>query len=1068
MSIRTFIERPVLSIVISAAMLIVGVIALIQLPVEQFPSIAPPVVEVIANYPGANAATVEKSVVVPLEEAINGVEHMDYISSSSSNNGDAYITVYFKQGTDPDMAAVNVQNRVSTAQGVLPAEVTKVGVTTSKQQKSMLKAVSLYSPDDSYDQTFISNYLNIHVIPKLKRVSGVGQVTMLGSNYSMRIWLKPDKMALCNLTPADVTKALNAQNIESPTGSFGENYMGTFQYTMNYKGRLSTVEEFGNIVIRSQPTGELLRLKDVARIELGDEAYNYRSRTNGHAACPFMIYQTPGSNATQIISEIDKELTTLSQSLPKGLKFVTLQSTKYFLDASIHQVIKTLFEAFVLVMIVVLVFLQDWRSILIPSISILVSLIGTFAFLYLAGFSVNMLTLFALVLAIGIVVDDAIIVVEAVRVRFEIGYVSPYKATIDAMNGITSAIITTTLVFMAVFIPVSFMSGTSGIFYKQFGLTMAAAVGLSAINALILSPTLCVLILKPESQEKQGFMALFSKAFNSSFHAIARHYMGGVLFFIRKKYVVWSSLALVAIAVVFLIKNTKTGLVPDEDTGTVMVNITMPPGSSLSRTEKAINMIDKRLRKIPQIESYNNTSGYGLIGGAGPSTGMFIIKLKPWDERKGDGNGIKAVMQKIDFIGKNMPDVQIFTMAPPLIDGYGVSNGFEINFQDLKGGSMQELYNAGQQFIHALSKRPEIASAYTTFNINFPQYKVDVDAARCERAGTTPDAVLETLSGYFSGSYISNFNRFTKLYRVMMQSAPEYRISPSSLERTYIRIGNEMAPLSQFVTLTKIYGPESKNRFNLYSSITINGSAAKGYSSGDAIRAIQEISSTSMPKGYGYELSGISREENRSTNNTVYIFAFCFIFVYIILCGLYESLLVPFSVLLSVPFGLMGSFIFAKMMGLENNIYMQTGLIMLIGLLSKTAILLTEYATQRRREGMTLVQSAIAAAKARFRPILMTVLAMIFGLLPLMFAHGAGANGNSSLGTSVIGGLLIGSLALLFIVPALFVVFQALQERIGYLGGKVLPVHMHRPSQDGEIEVEKKEIVNHKMNKRHE
>ncbi len=1063
MKLKIFIERPVLSIVISVAIVLVGIISLLTLPVEQFPTIAPPTVEVTTSYPGANAETVQKSVIIPLEEAINGVENMTYINSTASNAGDVYITIYFKQGTDPDLAAVNVQNRVSKAQGQLPADVTRIGVVTNKQQKSMLKAVTPWSPDDSYDTQFLNNYLAINVIPRLKRVSGVGEVTLLGSNYSMRIWLKPDVMAQYGLVPADVTNALAAQNIESATGSFGENYEGVFQYTMRYKGRLATPEEFGNIVIKSLPTGEVLRLKEIARVQLGDEAYNYRSMTNGHAGVQFMVYQTAGSNATEVINAIDAQLAEMSEDLPEGIEFGELYSTKDFLDASMHQVIKTLFEAFLLVVIITYIFLQDVKSMIIPTISILVSLVGTFAFMSLAGFSINLLNLFALVLAIGIVVDDAIIVVEAVQARFDAGYKSSYMATFDAMGSITSAIITTTLVFMAVFIPVSMMGGTSGTFYTQFGITMAAAVGISAINALTLSPALCALMLRPylneDGQMKRNFAARFRVAFNAAFSVVSSHYIKGVLFFVRRRWLAVGGLACVAVALAWMMNTTKTGLVPDEDMGSVMVNVTTPPGSSLAQTSAVMEEIERRLDSIPEIKIASETAGYGLIGGAGPSSGMIIAQLTDWSERKEDQSGIDAVLAKINGFAKDMPGVQIFAMAPPLIDGYGVSNGFEIYLQDRAGGDVAGLYDVGQKFISALLERPEIASAYTTFNVNFPQYLVEVDAAKCQRAGTTADAVLSTLAGYFSGQYVSNFNRFNKLYRVMIQSSPEYRITPESLDKTFTRVENgEMAPLSQFVKLTKVYGPESLGRFNLYSAMGINGEAAQGYSSGDAIQAIQETADEVLPRGYGFEFAGLSREESQTTNNTAIIFLICTVFVYLILCGLYESFFVPFAVILAVPFGLMGSFLFAKLMGLENNIYMQTGLIMLIGLLSKTAILLTEYASERRRAGMSLVQAALAAAKVRLRPILMTILAMIFGLLPLMFATGAGANGNSSLGSGVIGGMIFGTLGILFFVPVFFVIFQYIQE-------KVKPVDF-LPSPDWQIQGEIDDIKEMKKEKK--
>lgn len=776
----------------------------------------------------------------------------------------------------------------------------------------------------------------------------------------------------------------------------------------------------------------MLRLKEIARVELGDEAYNYRSQTNGHPGALFMVYQTAGSNATEVISEIDRQIAEMAKSLPSGVEFGDVFSTKDFLDASMHQVVKTLFEAFILVVLIVFIFLQDVRSMIIPAISIVVSLVGTFAFMSAVGFSLNLLTLFALVLAIGIVVDDAIIVVEAVQARFDIGYSSAYMASVDAMKSITSAIITTTLVFMAVFVPVSMMGGTSGTFYTQFGITMAAAVGISALNALTLSPALCAVMLKPHrnSSAKAGFTERFRIAFDTTFSLLTFRYVRSVIFFVRRKPLMWICFIVSVALLAFFMNTTKTGLVPDEDTGSVMVNISTPPGSSIAHTAEIMKRVEEKIDSIPEIEFYSETAGYGLIGGAGPSSGMLIIKLKNWAERKDKGSSAQAVVDKINAIGNDIPDVTIFAMNPPLIDGYGVSNGFEINLQDMAGGSTDSLFAVGQQLIAALQQRPEISSAYSTFNVNFPQYSVEVDAVKCERAGTTADAVLSTLAGYYSGAYVSNFNRFSKLYRVMIQSDPTYRVSPESLDKTYTRTPSGMAPLSQFIKIKKSYGPESVSRFNLYSSMAINGEAAEGYSSGDAINAVKETAASILPKGYGYEFSGISREESEATNNTAVIFVLCFVFVYLILCGLYESFIIPFSVILSVPFGLMGSFLFAKIMGLENNIYLQTGLIMLIGLLAKTAILVTEYAVDRRRAGMSLIQAAVGAAKARFRPILMTVLAMIFGLLPLMFSTGAGANGNSSLGSGVVGGLLVGVLALLFFVPALFIVFQSLQERI--------------------------------------
>lgn len=1035
MTLRTFIDRPIFSGVISVLILLVGFIGLNSLPVEQYPDIAPPTVQVSATYTGASAETLQNSVIAPLEESINGVENMTYMTSTATNTGNASINVYFKQGTDPDMATVNVQNRVSKAQGLLPAEVTRVGVTTSKRQNSMLKIFSLYSPDDSYDKNFLSNYLKINIQPQILRISGVGDVTIMGGDYSMRIWLKPDIMAQYKLVPSDISKVLGEQNLESPTGTLGEDSKNTFQYPLKYRGRLEKPEEFGEIVIRSLPDGETLRLKDVATIELGSLTYNIESETDGHPGASCMVSQTAGSNANEIITNIDAFLEKTSKELPKGMAINSLMSTKDFLDASISNVIQTLIEAILLVILIVYLFLQNIRSTLIPSIAIIVSLVGTFAFLYIAGFSINLLTLFALILVIGTVVDDAIVVVEAVQARFDAGYRSPYLATVDAMGGITSAIITTSLVFMAVFIPVCFMGGTSGTFYTQFGVTMAVAVFISTVNALTLSPVLCALIMQPHADvangEKPGFSSRFRMAFETSFNRVTLKYKKGVRFFIRRK---WLAGVLIAGAIVLLfvlMSTTKTGLVPNEDVGAVFVNVTTTPGNTLNQTEKVMDEIDQKLRTIPQIQTYSKVTGYGMMSGQTASGGMFILKLKPWDERKGDENSVEAVTGQIYALTSGIKSAQVFAFAPPMISGYGQSNGIELYVQDKKGGNPTDFYNLTQAFIGKLNQRPEIAMAYTTFNINFPQYIVEVDATRCKRANVSPDEVLSVLSGYIGGSYASNLNRFSKLYRVMVQASPEYRTDPKSLDNVFVRTTtNEMAPIGQFVKLTKVYGAESLTRFNMFNSITINGTAAEGYSSGDAMRAIEEVASQTLPSGYGYELGGMSREEASSGNSAAIIYVVCIILIYLLLCALYESLLIPLAVILSVPFGLAGSFLFAKMFGLENNIYMQTGLIMLIGLLSKTAILLTEYASERRKSGMSLSQAAMSAATVRLRPILMTALTMIFGLLPLMFASGVGANGNISLGVGTVGGMLIGTLALLFIVPVLFIVFQHLQEKL--------------------------------------
>lgn len=1035
MKLRTFIDRPILACVISVLILMLGLISLFNLPMEQYPDIAPPTVMVSTSYTGANAETVQKSVIVPLEEAINGVENMTYMTSTSTNNGSGSITVYFKQGTDPDMATINTKSRVSEAEGLLPAEVTKVGVTVEKRQNSTLKILTLYSPDNSYDQTFINNYFKINIEPRLSRITGVGNVNVMGGDYAMRIWLNPQVMAQYSLVPDDVISALGDQNVEAATGTLGEDSENTYQYTLKYRGRYETSEEFGNIVIKSLANGEVLRLKDIAKVELGAQSYAYNSEINGHPGATCMISQTAGSNANEIIQEIDKLTEEISKELPKGLVLSDLMSTKDFLDASIHEVVKTLIEAILLVILVVYVFLQSVRSTIIPAVSIIVSLIGTFAFLYLAGFSLNLLTLFALVLVIGTVVDDAIVVVEAVQAKFDEGERSPYKATTGAMDGIAAAIVTTSLVFMAVFIPSSFMGGTSGTFYMQFGLTMAAAVGISAINALTLSPALCALIMTPHidttTGQKLSFSTRFHHAFEASFNRLILRYKNGVKWFFRRKWVVGTALVASMALLAVLMKTTKTGLVPDEDMGCIFMNVTTPPGSSLSQTIKAMSEVENSIKDIPQIMSYSNVSGYSMMGGQAPSGGMLIIRLKPWEERPEKKDEINAVIAEIYKRTANIKSAKLFVFAQPTIMGYGMGSGFELYVQDRAGGDINTLQKYTTDFIAALNQCPEIQMAYTSFDTKFPQYTVEVDAARCQRAGITTTDVLSVLSGFIGGNYSSNLNRFSKLYRVMVQADKVYRLDKDALNNMFVRTSSgEMAPIGQFVTLTKVYGTETLTRFNLYNSIQVNGLPADGYSTGEAIAAIEEVAKQTLPVGYGYEFGGITREEAGSGSNTIIIFAICIIFVFLILCALYESIFVPLAVMLSVPFGLMGSFLFAKMWGLENNIYMQTGLIMLIGLLAKTAILLTEYASARRRQGMTIAQAAVSAAGVRLRPILMTALTMIIGLLPLVFASGAGANGNISLGVGTVGGMIVGTLALLFVVPTLFIVFQTLQEKL--------------------------------------
>lgn len=1034
MNLRFFIDRPVFSGVISVLIVLMGAIALFSLPVEQYPDIAPPTINVWATYPGANAETVQKAVIVPLEEAINGVEDMTYMTSTASNTGTASINIYFKQGTNADMAAVNVQNRVNGALSQLPAEATKTGITTEKQQNAELMTFALYSPDDRFDQTFLNNYIKINVEPRLKRISGVGKAQLFGSNYSMRLWLKPDKMAQYGLIPDDISSVLARQNIEAATGSFGQNSDVSNEYTMKYRGRFSTSEEFGELVIKSLPDGNVLRLKEVADIELGDEYYNYSSEVNGHSAALMMINQKSGSNASSTINEIHTVLDELSEDLPEGAEFVVLTDTNKFLYASINSVIRTLLEAILLVVIVVYVFLQDIKSTLIPTISIFVSIIGTFAVMSAIGFSINLLTLFALILAIGTVVDDAIVVVEAVLAKFDEGYRSPVLAADDAMKGVSSAILTSTIIFMAVFIPVSMMGGTSGAFYTQFGITMAVAVGISAINAFTLSPALCALLLKPYIDEngntRDNFASRFRKAFNAVFERISRRYVRGVMFIIRRKWLLWSIIAVSLGLLAIFINVTKTGLIPEEDTGTIMVSMNTKPGTSMAQTGNIMKRINSRLDSIQEIEYNGAVTGFSFSG-AGSSQAMYFITLTDWEKRNGEGQSVNDVINNIYARTADIPDATVFAMSPPMIAGYGMGNGFELYLQDKADGDIKSFSNEANKFVEALSKRPEIGEVYSSFAADYPQYWVDIDAAKCEQSGVSPSDVLSTLAGYYAGLYVSDFNRFSKLYHVTMQAPAEYRMDVESLNQMYVRTADgSMAPLGHFVHLTKTNGPSDLTRFNLFNAISINGSPAPGYSSGQVLKAIGETADEVLPSNYSYEFGGISREESKTTNNAIIIFILCMVLIYLILCALYESVFIPFAVLLSVPCGLMGSFLFAWMFDLENNIYMQTGLIMIIGLLAKTAILLTEYAGKRRAEGMSLTQAAYSAAKVRLRPILMTVLSMVFGLIPLMMAHGVGANGSRSLATGVIGGMLIGTLALLFLVPSLFIVFQHIQERV--------------------------------------
>ena len=1035
MKLDRFINRPVLSTVISIVVVILGILGLVSLPVSQYPDIAPPTIRVTTTYTGANAQTILNSVIAPLEEQLNGVENMMYMSSTATNTGEASIEVYFKQGTDPDMAAVNVQNRVAKAQGFLPAEVTQVGVITQKRQSSMLLGFSFYSSDDKYDNEFLENYMNINIIPEIKRIQGVGDAMVMGTDYSMRIWLKPDVMAQYKLMPSDVSVALAEQNIEAAPGQFGERGNQSFQYVMKYKGRLQTQEEFENIVIRATSDGEILRLKDIATVELGRLTYGFQNNVNGHPGVTAIIFQTAGSNATTIIQDIQEYLKKVEPTLPPGVKVVELLNANDFLFASIHEVLKTLLEAFVLVFLVVYIFLQDFRSTLIPAIAIPVALIGTFFGLYLIGFSVNLLTLCAMVLAIAIVVDDAIVVVEGVHAKLDQGYKSARLASIDAMSELGGAIVSITLVMMSVFIPVSFMTGTSGTFYRQFGLTMAIAIGLSAINALTLSPALCAIFLHPHDKngekKKTSLIERFHIAFNAAYDVTLKKYERGITFFIRRKFLSFAIVIATIVVMIFLMNITPTGLVPNEDTGTIFAVVDMAPGTAQERTEAVMEQVDSLVAANPAVKSRTQVTGYSFLAGQGNSYGTLIIKLKDWKER-GKGEDANTVIGTLYMQAQSLiKDARVLLFAPPMIPGYSVTNGFEFNLQDKTGGDLNTFYEVAQEFLGKLKERPEIATAQTSFNPTFPQYMIDIDAAKCKQAGISPNDILTTLQGYYGGIYASNFNRFGKLYRVMIQADPRYRINPESLQNVKIRNGNEMAPISQFMTLTKVYGPDNIKRFNMFTSMSVNGSPADGYSSGQAIKAIEEVAAQSLPTGYGFEFSGMTREEQSSSGSTTaMIFALCFVFVYLLLSAQYESYILPLVVLLSVPSGLMGSFIFAQIMGVENNIYMQIALIMLIGLLAKNAILITEFALDRRKTGMSITEAAVSGASARLRPILMTSLAMVIGLLPLMFAHGVGANGNSTLGTGAIGGMFIGMICQIFIVPALFVVFEHIQEKV--------------------------------------
>ena len=1022
MKLKTFIDRPITSVMISVTIVILGIIGLIALPISQYPDIAPPTVKVSATYTGASAETVMKSVVVPLEASINGVENMQYMTSTASNNGTCTITINFKQGSDPNMAVVNVQNRVASAQGQLPAEVIKGGITVKKTQNSNLKFITLYSPDGRYDSEFLTNYLKINVEPQLARIPGVGEVNVFGADYSLRIWLNPDKMKAYGLVPTDIDNALEAQNLESPTGSLGAESDNTYQYVLKYRGRYSEVADYENIVLKATEYGNVLRLKDVATVEMGTVNYDQKSTTEGQPGASASITQIAGSNAADIITQIDKVEDQVRKTLPAGMVLEDQTSVMDFLNASIYNVVETLVIALVLVIIVVGLFLRDWRSMLIPAIAIIVSLIGTFIFMYVVGFTLNLLTLFGLVLVIGTVVDDSIIVVEAVQAKLASGKMKVYDATVETMKDLKSALMTTTIVFMAVFIPVSFISGTTGVFYKEFGLTMAAAVAISLLNALTLCPALCKLILRPKKKEISA----------GRYNFWLSKYEGGITLMMHHRKLVFLSLPLALALLLYAIATTKTGLVPQEDMGTIDVNVQCKPGYSLAQTGKVMDQVESVVRTIPQIKIYTRVDGRDAQQNQTSSAGFLSVRLKPWGERKAKEDDIDSVVNEIYRRTACITEAKVNCGTLPMIRGYGSSSGFELYVQNRSGEDFEQLAKVTKQFEDELNKRPEIFKAHSTFNTSYPQYEVEVDAAKCMMHHVSPKDVLTALADYVGGDYASNLNKFTKIYRVMVQASAQYRLNEQSLSNMYVRSSDgNLSPLSEYVVLKKINGPEYLTHFNLFPGIRINGTPAAGYSSGQAIQAISEVAKQTLPTGFGYELSGMSREESSQGNVTGIVLLLSVIFIYIILSSLYESLLIPFAILLVIPFGLLGSFLMSAIFGIENNIYMQTGLIMLIGMLAKTAILLTEVATERRRkEGLSITAAALYAAKVRLRPIVMTATVMIFGMLPLMFSSGAGAKGDLSIGAGVLGGMVVGTIALLFFVPVLFCWFERWDERI--------------------------------------
>jgi HAE1 family hydrophobic/amphiphilic exporter-1 len=1033
--LRTFIERPVLSTVISIMILLLGILGLTSLPISQYPDIAPPTVQVFAGYQGANADVVLKSVIVPLEEQINGVENMSYMTSTAGNDGSANITIIFKQGTDPDVAAVNVQNRVARASPLLPAEVTRSGVTTVKQQSGELLIFALYSENPAYDETFLQNYATINLIPRIKRITGVGDASVFEQReYSMRIWLRPDVMASYGLVPNDINAALAEQNIEAAPGQFGEQGKQSFQYIIKYKGKLKTAPEFGDMVIRSGTNGQILRLKDVARLELGALSYSASSEVDGKPSVGFAINQTAGSNAREVINECLAVIDEASKTFPTGIHSSNFINANDFLNASIKKVIETLLEAFVLVFLVVFLFLQDLRSTLVPAIAVPVAIIGTFFFLGLFGFTINLLTLFALVLAIGIVVDDAIVVVEAVHAKLDHGYESPRQATIDAMGDITGAIISITLVMAAVFVPVSFIEGSAGVFFKQFGLTLAIAIMLSAVNALTLSPTLCALLLKPHHENKlrkQGFLQRFHSAFNAGFDNTTKRYKRAIGYFAAHKWLGLLGIGVFAGLFFFLFQTTPKGFVPDEDMSIIVADISLPASASSERTDVVIKEVEKIASSLPEVHSIFHVNGFGIFGGAGSSYGVLFMKLKDWDERKKKGQDVQSLIGKLFGMTSTIKGATVIFFAPPTLQGFGFGGGIEFQLQDRSGGDINRFSKLSQDFLAALNKRPEIQYASTAFSTNFPQYQINIDPARAKQAGISVNDILNTMQGYYGGVYASNFNQFGKQYRVIYQAEPEFRTNPETLNRIYVRNGNgTMAPITEFIQLEKVYGPQTITRFNLYTSISVNGATKPGFSSGDAIKAVTEVAAQNLPPGYGFEFSGVSREEIAAGSQTGFIFMLVIVFVYFLLCAQYESYLLPFAVLFSLPIGLAGAFLFTKMLGISNNIYVQITMIMLVGLLAKNAILIVEFALDRRRKGMPITQAALEGAVVRLRPILMTSFAFIFGLLPLMVTNGAGANGNRSIGTGAVGGMFIGTVFGVFVIPTLFIIFQTLHEKI--------------------------------------